>query len=285
MAMIGTGSAFAQLKPVPPSSSVDGVLSQSIGVNAGASHWESLSGIGAYKFASDSNLNTPNMHSPDNILGLSWSTSVNSTVQTIMNNLNSAGGTVRVIFLGESAGWFNDFGYTYSGNPQGPDSYTVYKDMQSYGATPNIHFGDNFSVNLNPGDASTFDLWLNGVGVMGNTNPSPTSDGGVYTAFHSTNSQPYVAPGNVLWAQSALNVSTWNTFLGDYANTSTFLVGFEDWRLNHNADKDYNDYVFALQFLDKDGRPFSPVPEPSTYGLIGALALVGFVARRRFSRK
>jgi hypothetical protein len=277
-------SASAQLSPLPPSSATDGVFSQGIGANAGASHWESLSGLGAYRFASDTNLNTPNMGNPDNILGLNWSTSVNAQVSSIMSNLQANGGTVRVIFLGESSGWLNDFGYTYSGHPQGADSYTVYQNIQSL-APATIAFGDNFEVQLNPGDANSFDLWLNGVGEMGPANPSPTENGGTYTVFHPSNSVPYLAPGNVRWAQSALSVSTWNVAQNDYALTSTFLVGLEDWRLDRHSDKDYNDYAFALQFLDKDGNPFSPVPEPSTYGLIGAIALLGLVARRRFARK
>jgi hypothetical protein len=43
--------------------------------------------------------------------------------------------------------------------------------------------------------------------------------------------------------------------------------------------------MFALQFFGPDGKPFTPVPEPATYGLIGAAALLGLVAARRFKSK
>lgn len=281
------GSAHAQLNPLPPPSTVDSVPVNSIGVNAGLTHWESTSTLGAYRFASDDNLNTPNMESPDNILGLSWSPSVNLSAATIMNNINTNGGTVRGIFVGESAGWWNDFGYTYDGNPQSAsNSFTAFSNIQAAGGSPSVNFGDYFDVRLNPGDAANFDFWLNAVGDMGPNNPvPPTSNGGVYQAFHPTWSNPYINPGNVLWATNPIMVNTWVPALNAYANVATYLVGFEDWRLNNGSDKDYNDFMFAIQFFRSDGTPFTPVPEPSTYGLIGAVALLGVIARRRFVSK
>lgn len=280
------GSAFAQLSPLPPSSTVDGVSVQSIGVNAGATHWESASTLGAYRFASDGTLSDPNTHSPDNALGLNWGTSVNLSALTIMNTINAQGGTVRAIFTGESAGWLNNFGYTYSGIPQSADSYTVFNNIQAASGTPDISFGQHVDIALAPGAASTFDFWLDGVGANGpDYVASNTEFGGVYTAFHAENSNPYISAGNVRWAQSPLMVNTWVPALGAYADVGTYLVSFEDWRLDRGADGDSNDFMFALQFFSKDGTPFTPVPEPSTYGLIGAVALLGLVARRRFVSK
>lgn len=280
------GSAFAQLSPLPPSSTTDGVSVKSIGLNAGATHWESASTLGAYRFASDGTLTDPNTQSPDNALGLNWASNVNLSAFTILNTINAQGGTVRAIFTGESAGWLNAFGYTYSGNPQGPDSFTVLKNIQSVPPTANTFFGDYVDINLAPGAASTFDFWLDGVGSNGpDVVASNTEFGGVYTAIRASNSTPYLLSGNVRWAQSPLMVNTWVPALGAYANVGTYLVSVEDWRLDRGTDGDYNDFMFALQFFSKDGTPFTPVPEPSTYGLIGAVALLGLVARRRFVAK
>lgn len=61
----------------------------------------------------------------------------------------------------------------------------------------------------------------------------------------------------------------------------TNLYGFEDILESGNggiADEDYGDVFLAASVAD---RPISEVPEPSTYGLIGAIALAGLIIRRR----
>ncbi len=205
-----------------------------------------------------------------------------------MATMDIEGGTLRAIFLGESAGWLNDFGYTRSGNYTS-GAYTVFSDIQA--VTPaNINFGDHVDINFGVGDdVSVFDFWLNGVGAMGSDNSAGlgTGAGGVYTAFHPTNSTPYFA-GQVKWAFPPLAVNTWvqalNSGAGGYADVYTYLLGWEDTRLNQD-DGDNNDFMIALQFYRADGTPFTPVPEPATYGAIGALALVGLIVRRRFQAK
>jgi hypothetical protein len=265
-------SAYAQLSPVPPT---EGLL-----VNGPQASWTG-SQLEDYYFATDNNLGTPNMGSPDNVDGLSWSHSVNSAVSAALASINTTGGTVRAIFVGESAGWKNNFGYAYDGNAWGANSFSLFNNIQAPGNPANGTYAD---ILLSAGQASTFDFWLDGVGTSNN------EFGGVYDAIHQSNSVPDIAPGNVKWATSALQVPTFvqslNGGLGGVENVNTYLVGFEDWRLdNGNVDRDYNDFVFAIQLFDKDGTPFTPVPEPSTYGLIGAAALLGLVARRRFASK
>ncbi len=266
-------SAYAQLSPVPPT---EGLI-----INSQQSGW-AASQLGDYYFATDNNLGTPNMHSPDNVDGLSWSNSVNSNVVADLASINTTGGTIQTIFVGESAGWKNNFGYSYDGNPSSVQSFSLFNNIQAPGNPANGTYTD---IVLNAGQASTFDFWLDAVG-----NQPGGEFGGVYTPIHETNSTPYIAPGNVVWATSAIEVPTWvqslNNGAGGTEDVATYLVGFEDWRLDSNqVDKDYNDFVFAIQLFDQNGTPFTPVPEPSTYGLIGAAALLGLVARRRFASK
>jgi hypothetical protein len=297
------GSAYAQQNPLPPSSATDGVVNQAIGLNAGATHWEADPGLGSYKFASDIDLDSPNMSSPDNRLGLNWSAGKPSTVASNIASIDAAGGTIRAIFTGESAGWVNDFGYTRSGNPTtgglgNPNqSFTVYENIQAVTPGATISFGDHFDVTFDKSDdVSKFDFWLNAVGAFGPANPPPAPGGvgGIYTILNAANSIPYIAPGNVLWAQSPILVNTFVGLLADttdgladgYTNVPTWLVGIEDWRRDSSlVDNDFNDFVFGIQLFDVNGRPFGPVPEPSTYGLIGAAALLGLVGFRRFKSK
>jgi len=268
-------SAYAQLSPVPGT--------EGLTLNPGQAPWAG-SELGDYYFATDNNLGTPNMHSPDNVDGISWQHTTNTDVTNALSSLSSnGGGTIRSIFVGESAGWKNNFGYSYDGNPSSAtNSFSLFNNIQAPGNPANGTYAD---IVLTAAQASTFDFWLDAVG-----NQPGGAFGGVYTAINQTNSSPYIAPGNVLWASSPIQVPTFvqslNGGLGGWENVSTYLVGFEDWRLDSNqVDKDYNDFVFAIQLFDKDGTPFTPVPEPSTYGLIGAAALLGLVARRRFASK
>ena len=291
------GSAYAQLPlPLPPSSVADGVplLNYNPGPNTGVTHWDNPLGLAAYKFASDDNLNIPNMDSPDNRLGLTWA--AGKPAQVIANKaaIEADGGTIRTIFTGESAGWLNDLGYTYTGHPGGAGNFTVVENIQAL-SPATISFGQYFNNTFTAhSGAAAFDVWLNAVGETGVVNAPPGNKGGVYTIFDTTNSIPYIAPGNVLWAQSPILVSTWIGLAADtvdgtadgYTNVQTWLVGIEDWRRGHpDFDGDYNDLMLAFQFFDKNGRPFGPVPEPSTYGLLGAIALGGLVAFRRFKAK
>jgi len=277
------GPAFAQLNPLPPAS---GIPQQSIGVNAGSSHWDANPGLASYAFTSDINLSTPKPGTPDTVLGLQWGVASPFALSS-RAQVAAQGGTIRAIFVGESAGWLNDFGYSLNGVPSA--GLTLASNIQSETGTPypvDLTFGDHFDIGVAAGTGANFDFWLNAVGGFGTTNPvPPTSDGGVYTAFNAFNSSPYLAPGNVRWTINPIMVNTFiNATLG-YQDVATYLVSFEDWRLDHGSDGDLNDFMFAVQFFKTDGTPFTPVPEPSTYGLLGAMALVGLVAHRRFKAK
>jgi len=287
MAFTGT-TAFAQLNPLPPPSLVDGIPVQSEGVNGGVTHWDNPSTLGGYKVVSTSSGDAPITSPTYNPAGLTFASTIPSVVTSIMNAINTNAGVVRTIFVGESAGWQNDLGYTYSGNPQGPGSFTTFPNIQVNPTPATVAFGDFFDVPLAIGRASTFDLWLNGVGDFGTTNPTPpTQNGGVYTAFHPSNSAPFIGAGNVMWAQSPLMVSTFVPALGGYQDVATYLLTFEDWRLDRGSDRDYSDAVVALQFFNSAGIPFgpTPVPEPSTYGLFAAIGAIGLIALRRFKTK
>jgi hypothetical protein len=278
------GSAYAQLNPVPPKESPAITIKALVG-SENETNWSATPGLGSYKFVSDATLGAPKPGTPDNAVGLNWA-ATSTGVSLHLSNLSKEGGTVRFIFLGESAGWLNDVGYSYSGIPTASDSYSLFNNIQAPG---NPTFGDSADIGLGAGVSDKFDFWFNGVGEMGSYNPvPPTLYGGYYTPFHQTNSSPYNAPGNFM-ISDALSVTTWamnddlTAFI--YRPVNTYLVSVEDWNLKAGSDKDYNDFMFAVQFFDKNGRPDNPVPEPSTYGLIGAAALVGLVAARRFMSK
>jgi hypothetical protein len=231
---------------------------------------------------------------PDNVLGLNWTSSCPPQALDGRAKVNNPDGdkigAIRAIFLGESAAWLNDFGYTYSGKPQAnASSYTVFSDIQAMDGTPyavNIHFGDYVNILIAKNSAPDFDFWLNGVGANGINTPGSSVNGGIYTVFNAANSDPLNTPGNVMWSEPFM-VNTYDASTNNYVDTETFLVSFEDWRTDKGSDNDYNDYMFAVQFVPNYQGPIPiPVPEPSTYGIVGVTALLGLVFIRRFrSRK
>jgi len=276
-------SAQAQLSTNPPSSSTDGVVVShltGLNPNLGLTHWENTSTLAGYKYIGD--LTSIHIGTPDNKLGLNWGLS-NSNVSAALAKLNLKGGSVRVIFTGEDAGWTDSLGYTYTGNATSTgSSFTLFDSIQSNGpSTINTWFGDSADISLNIGAASTFDFWYSAAGTDGSgPYPSPSPYGGVYSMFNS--------PSNVRFADSPLWVNTWISATSSYENVATYLVSFEDWNVKNVPNSsliDYSDAMFALQFFGPDGKPFTPVPEPATYGLIGAAALLGLVAVRRFKNK
>jgi len=276
-------SAQAQLSVNPPSSSTDGVNVShltALNPNFGVTHWNNTSTLAAYSYVGDGT--SIHVGTPDNRLGLNWGSS-KAGVVSALSTLVPKGGSVRIIFAGEDAGWTDSLGYTYTGNPHTVgSSFTVFDRIQSNGpSTINTMFGDSADIVLNPGAASTFDFWYSAAGMDGpGPYVTPSSYGGVYSLLNS--------PSNVRFADSPIWVNTWISATSSYQNVATYLVSFEDWNVKNVPQSsliDYSDAMFALQFFGPDGKPFTPVPEPATYGLIGAAALLGLVAARRFKSK
>ncbi len=278
-------SLSAQFLSLPPSSTDDGIIVQSIGMNAGTDQWNSSSGLAAYQFSSDTNTDRINLGTDNNPLGLTWQNSPSADAAAAKNLLNTTGGTIRAIFLGETAGWLNDFGYTYSGNPSS-DSYTISHAIQSSGASANVQFGQYVDLSLPAGGAANFDFWLNAVGAMGtNPQPGPSASGGIYTAFDPANSSPGSGTRQFAWATSPIAVNTYLPQQNGYAPVETYLISAEDWRIGTGSDKDFSDYTFALQFFDANGTPIGAVPEPAAAALlIGSLALSAGLYKRKAAR-
>jgi hypothetical protein len=266
-------SAYAQLYPLPPSTPL-----QPEGVNAGVIHWDDPGKIAAYKVIATSSGNASLLSATYNPLGLTFSSTAPGAIWSDLAAINSGGGSIKAIVVSSSAGWLDSFGYSLNGIPTDASSTTLAAHVNS--GNVNTWFGSSATINLAAGEAPNFDFWLSGPGVMGADVPAPTADGGVYTVFHQTNSTPPIAPYNAWIAQMPIMLNTWVPALGAYSDVATYLVGMEDWRLDHGADRDYSDFVFALQFYDATGTPFSPVPEPSTYAL-GACALLGLMMGAR----
>lgn len=263
----------AQILVLPPGSSFDGVFTHHEDKNKGKTHWDNPSTLGAYKISGRGYAPSLDPRTVDSRLGLRWTTSAPTAVSNLLQTLNQSGGILRVIFLGESAGWKNDFGYTYSGSVQGPGSYTVWKNIQSDGGFGNIHYGDYFDVTFSSGDLETFDLWFNT--GDGHFRQHRSQGSGVYTLFHNPSAQS-------LWAESSLSVNTWVPAQSSYQFIDTFLVSYEDQPLRGGcSDADYNDFRIALQFFNTNGTAAASIPEPSTWALILGSGALGFAFFRK----
>ncbi|OPZ78494.1 MAG: hypothetical protein BWY79_00756 [Actinobacteria bacterium ADurb.Bin444] len=190
---------------------------------------------------------------------------------------------IEVVFLGETAGWWNDFGYTKNGvDTLLADSVqTINKN-----GPKNRWFGDNLVLTLDPGES--LDFFVTGSGVFGdNTSTFPTvgSEGGKYYVFDTDLNVPAGSDMQSYFGVLTPYSSVRDTDAIPGILADPFLVfGFEDIReRGANRDSDFNDFIFALRATYD--KPFGdPVPEPSTYGLIGAAALLALVGYRRFKK-
>jgi hypothetical protein len=273
------GLLGAQQLTLPPDASVDNVVIAPVGINGAPNLWGSPTTLGAYQISGDGYQNPLHPGASDQELGLSWNFSAPESLAADRQLINASGGTVRAIFVGETAGWLNDFGYTYSGHSSGPNSFTAWSQIQSFGPGANLKFGDNFSVTLAAGQMANFDFWFSATGVFGPRPTTLTDLGGVYMAFDPAESSRPTA--QYLWSSSSIAVNTWIPSLATSMPVTTYLAGIEDWRIDRGSDRDYNDFVFALQFFNADGSPLAPVPEPGTWAAIAGVLSFAFVLIRR----
>lgn len=266
----------ANQSTLPPPAASDGVVVRQAGLNTSSDHWGNPLTLGAYKISGDGYQKPITPGQPDNQLGLVWNAAAPSSFEAARQSLQQTGGTLRVIFVGETAGWLNDFGYTYSGNSAGQDSFTVWKDIQSFGKNPNLAFGDYFDLSFGPGETSGLDLWFKANGGWQKTLCGSEYTGGTYTLFGSPGD-----PSQFLWADRSLAVNTWIPSISTSLLVDTYLIGLEDWRLGRGADGDFNDFRFAIQFLDRAGGPLAVIPESSFLPLISGMFVLGFALLRR----
>jgi hypothetical protein len=205
---------------------------------------------------------------------------------------NAGGGSVKVIFLGETAGNLNDFGYVKFPNVGGITdtanlSYLATDIENAYTGGGNISSGQEAYVHYNAGETVDFFLYNSG-------NPFADQGLGAWFVLGQGGLEAYLhnqaIPGyqHYRWTTQ----SVWTKYAQSDGTivdgfVDTLLVSFEDFtfaQTNPNdanpiaiPGADYSDFIFAFQFL-----PSQAVPEPSTYGLMGAAALLGLVGYRRF---
>ncbi len=189
------------------------------------------------------------------------------------NPFNPAGGSVRTIFVGETAGWKNDFVYANSATP---NTFTPLVTKIDDSPTGNIHSGWTTTVEYAAG--TSLEFYLNSGGPIG--------EGGLFSAFGSQNLfAGDDTSSHVRWSvrdvtTTFLSGNTWVT-----ESVPTLLIGFEDTREGVSFyDGDFNDLVVGFQFLPSQ-IPQTPVPEPSAYSLMAAAGLMGLVALRQFKRR
>jgi hypothetical protein len=195
----------------------------------------------------------------------------------------AGGGTVKTIFMGESAASLNDFGYIKS--TANIASAASYVPLATNISNPSAFIQSGWETYANYGAGEQLDFWLN----------KPTDAfgaGGAYFSFLLNTVGSQFAGGDPYTHVKY----QWTTVLTEYqdgsgvtvqGNVDTLLIAFEDLRgpalppgglpTIPPGDADYTDFIVGFQFLP----PQTPVPEPSTYGLMGAAALVGLVGYRR----
>ena len=179
------------------------------------------------------------------------------------------GDTIYVTYLGKTAGWLNDFGLNVDGtNAYGPGAFTMWSSIDN--GTPPV--GDQYVLGVSDGPY-LLDFWLNS---------NEAVHGGTYSMFYPGTSVPsntglpdfdYSALGKIFNVVDNSGPDPWNR--------SVLVIAIEDWR---TFDADFTDMFFAIEIYDRDGNSQFPVPEPSTYGLIGTMLLLGLVVVRRARR-
>jgi hypothetical protein len=240
----------AQLTPPPPSSLLDGILISTGAINLPS--WQS-SVLANYQLTPGNPFQTPSAGSTD-IYGNVWTSAAPDK-----NVLNQQAGTLRLVFLGTATKWDGAIGYTYSGSPAAPGTYSLAQLADT------LSFGNCADINLGVGEPASFDLWLSG-------------GDNTFCLFQPGNSLPTSSNGSVLWTRDPLLVSTYSASDQTFENVATWIASVSEQPANPaNPPLDYR---VAVQFFYSEGHFVDPVPEPSTYGLASALVLGALVLRR-----
>jgi hypothetical protein len=172
------------------------------------------------------------------------------------------GATLKFSWLGDTAAALNDFGINLGGtNVSGAGAFTLLQDVGLAGFPA---YGTQWTYTNTSGGSMDIDFWLN--------SNEPTI-GGVYSIFNPATSipEPSGVP-NYNYSARAMMFNVVDDAAGGI-NRSILVVAIEDWR---TFDADFTDLFFAIEGF--------AVPEPSTYGLLGAVALLGLIAARKLRR-
>ncbi|MFT3830089.1 MAG: PEP-CTERM sorting domain-containing protein [Opitutaceae bacterium] len=188
---------------------------------------------------------------------------------------------VETLFVGETAAWLNDWGYRITSGDGTFTEALLADGIQAAGPMATIKFGDYTYLSLAPGQS--LDFFYNGTNgyTAGDGDHYSTSKGGRFYAFDSSLSLP---AGSLMQSYYGTLTPLTSVRGPAFAENPFTLLGFED--INSNSswqDMDHNDLLFG--FRAGFDLPQGPVPEPSTYGLIAATALLSIVGYRRFRRR
>ncbi len=247
--------------------------------------------FGPFGVASDANYlgvpypktNTPPGSGPGNIdtVNRDWSGWTKNFPVGLLGPISNTSATdkliVETLFLGETAGWWDDWGYRLNGT-----DYLLADGVQTIGGGTNRWFGDYQYFTLNPGE--TLDFFVTGSGLKSQDGVITTGAlGGRYYVFDKSLNTPVGATDHSYFGtMTPLTSVRGPAYLGNEDGTIPFtVVAFEDQHVS--SDKDFNGFIFA--FRAGYDMPQGGVPEPSTYGLIGAAALLGLVGYRRFKKQ
>ena len=174
---------------------------------------------------------------------------------------NPAGGQVRVIYIGKSALWQNSLGYVVEPPMPNTSNPADYHPLVTGITGANVTSGYDTTVSYAAG--KTLDFFINSGGGL--------TQGGVFYALGT--------PNQLSGTDTSLHIHWDSAVLPtlDHGPLTTYFIGFEDERNTVSFyDGDFTDLLIGLQFLP------TPVPEPSTYGLIGAALLLGLIGYKRF---
>ncbi len=214
--------------------------------------------------------------------------SSNAAFQTLLTTTlytpaNTAGGTKRENFTFNSASLglihFNLMGVVDPlPEPQvvvNPSSISLPVGFIASFVTEAKDDTNNFGADNGGGPQPIFtDFDISNPSALLNSRLVMNDGGSTSFAFYDRN----ITQGGALWSMEDENHFLVYQSTELYFGANMYLLALED-RIDVGV-RDYNDGVFLIQHPDTN----NPVPEPSTYGLFGAAALLGLAAYRR-SRK